>query len=594
MFNLDSKVSYDEFVKTIYHHAGAYEIKVSDPSQQWTTVCKLIDRAKEEEDKRNYANAYYFVNKCLLFFDKDKNSVDFLRNDMRAKKIFGDALNLEEKLKKRELKIEYSAMMAEIDRREPERQRIVAQQLVADTSDPRIVKPEMSSANLHSVRQQQLLSSEADKLNALMQQLRTPSGGGSNAPPAAQINNRPQDVPAALPVPLNVSPLAAPTVPPPTYATLSPPSPSAPARASSLSESGTRPVSPSPSNYSRCVLNPGNAPITVRRRGIVNLGNTCYMNSVLQVLNSTPLGQYFMTDDYVSRLVTRNGKLTRLINAFSFVIREMNRKDCDFSVSTSPFKTALGEYYEGFQNSSQQDANEFLRVVLDGVHGALNINENNKISFPEIDNTKGGDEELARRYWAQYYQKNSSVVVDYCAFQERSMIVCPSCNRQSRSFNVALSIEVPIPQNSARVSLDDCLASYCREEVLDNSSLYMCSGCRQKVNAKKQLLFYSAPPVLFITLKRFRSYGEFSTASKVNVNVFFNKVLNITPYMCSPFSKTKYHLVGIVNHQGNMHGGHYTADAVGADGVWCNFSDERVTRSNNADNQLGYILCYVR
>lgn len=594
MFNFDYKVPYEEYVRTIYHHARAYEIKVTGAAKQWETVRELVKVAKQQEKERKYANAYYYVNKCLLFFDKEKNSVDFLRTDPQAKKTFGELLDWEGRLKSKELPIEYKAMIAEIDRREPERQRIVAQQLESDPEAASNVKPEATNANLHNVRQRQLLSSETQNVNSLLQQLRGTSGGGGVQISPAQINTYPQNLPAALPVPLNVTAPPAPIAPPPTYGTLPPPSPPAPVRDLSISESGTRPVSPSASTYSKCVLNPGNAVITVRRRGIVNLGNTCYMNSVLQVLNSTPLGQYFMTDDYVSRLVTRNGKLTRLINAFSFVIRELNRKDCDFSVSTSPFKTALGEYYEGFQNSKQQDANEFLRVVLDGVHGALNINDGNKIAFPEIDNTKGADEELARRFWAQYYQKNSSIVVDYCAFQERSMIVCPSCNRQSRSFNVALSIEVPIPHNSSKVSLDDCLAAYCREEVLDNRSLYMCSGCRQKVNAKKQLLFYSAPPVLFITLKRFRSYGEFSTASKVNVDVFFNKVLNIAPYMCSSFSKTKYHLVGIVNHQGNMHGGHYTADAVGADGVWCQFSDERVTRADTADNQLGYILCYVR
>jgi ubiquitin carboxyl-terminal hydrolase 2 len=590
MFNFDRKIPYEDFVKTIYHHARQYEIKVKDAHKQCVTVNELMKRAKLEESKRNYANAYYYVNKCLLFFDKDENPVDFTRNDPQTKRIFAEALDLEEKLKQKELFVEYKAMIAEIDRKEPERLRIVDQQLEADNGDSRVAKPVSADENSYAIRQKQLLSKESNNVDLLLQRLKAASALG-NQGTAAQSNLYTQNsspTPAASLIP------TAPTVPPPMYATLSPSSRSSPSREFPSPESGTRPVSPSSSGYAKCVLNVSNAAITVKRRGIVNLGNTCYMNSVLQVVNSTPLGHYFLTDDYVSHLVTRNGKLTRLINAFSFVIRELNRRDCDFSVSTSPFKLALGEYYDAFNNSKQQDANEFLRAVLDGVHGALNANEGSKVTFPEIDNTKGTDDELARRYWAQYYQKNSSVIVDHCAFQERSTIVCPSCNRQSRSFNVALSIEVSIPRSASKVSLDDCLAAYCREEVLDDSSLYMCPSCHQKVNAKKQMLFYSTPPVLFVTLKRFRCYGEFSTASKVNTDVFFNKVLDTAPYMCSDFSKTKYNLVGIVNHQGNMHGGHYTADAVGADGVWCNFSDERVTRSTQADNQLGYILCYVR
>ncbi|KAG5475620.1 hypothetical protein LSCM4_04202 [Leishmania orientalis] len=575
MFKIDYKISYDDFVKTIYHHARQYEIKVADPHKQCVTVKALIAKAKDEESKRHYATAYYYVNKCLLFFDKEENPVDFTQRDPSTKKIFSEALNLEAKLKLKELPIEYRAMIAEIDRREPERRRIVAQQLESDCTNGDGSTEFSTDVDMHLTRQQRLLSSENSNVDELLQRLRWASVPTMRQSTSHNLTSGPSAPPSTSPTISTAEPSPAPEYP-------------------AILGSDADPAPVSHSSYMTCVLNPSSATISVRRRGIVNLGNTCYMNSVLQVLNSTPLGQYFLTDDYVSHLITTKGKLTRLINSFSYVIRELNRSDCNFSVSASPFKAALGEYYEGFQNSNQQDANEFLRVVLDGIHGALNRNESNRISFPEIDNSKGTDDDLARRYWAQYYQRNSSIIVDYCAFQERSAIVCPSCNHQSRSFNVCLSIEIPIPRAASRVSLDDCFATYCREEILDNSSMYMCPNCRQKVNARKQLLFYSAPPVLFITLKRFRCYGDFTTASKVNSSVFFGKTLNIALYMCSSFSKTKYRLVGIVNHQGNIHGGHYTADAVGADGVWCHFSDERVTKADMGDNKLAYILCYVR
>ncbi|GET89778.1 ubiquitin hydrolase, putative [Leishmania tarentolae] len=575
MFKLDYKISYEEFVRTIYHHARQYEIKVSDPRKQCATVNALIAKAKDEERKRNYANAYYYVNKCLLFFDKEENPVDFTQSDPSTKRVFAEALDLEAKLKLKELPIEYKAMIEEIDRREPERRRIVAQQLESDSGNGDTNKRISRAVELHLTRQQQLLSSENSNVDELLQRLRWASmPGAKNITQNTVVSDPPG--------------------PPPTYDTISTNESSLAKVNSTSTHSHALLASDSQRNYKTCILNPPNSSLSIRRRGIVNLGNTCYMNSVLQVLNSTPLGQYFLTDAYVSHLLHTKGKLTRLINSFSFVIRELNRSDCKFSVSASPFKSALGDYYEGFQNSSQQDANEFLRVVLDGVHGALNVHGSNSIAFPEIDNAKGTDDELARRYWAQYYQKNSSVIVEYCAFQERSAIICPSCDHQSRSFNVCLSIEIPIPQTPSQVSLNDCFAAYCREETLDNSSMYMCPKCHQKVNARKQLLFYSAPAVLFITLKRFRCYGDFTSASKVNSSVFFSKTLDIASYMCSGFSKTKYNLVGIVNHQGNMYGGHYTADTVGADGVWCHFSDEQVTKVDVADNNLAYILCYVR
>ncbi|KAG5501478.1 hypothetical protein JKF63_03307 [Porcisia hertigi] len=572
MFKLDKKIPYEEFLRTITYHAENYEIEVTKPYQKYHIVQELIAKARDEERQQRYSQAYYFVRRCLFIFNRNQKSRDFIEKYPHAIAIYKEARDFAARLVSDKLPKEYKDSIDEIDRSEAERRRIVALQLEPDEYSGGNENFSWA-ADMHSTRQQKLLLSENNSVNELLQRLNH-----------ASIPDKQRTTSHGHPSgPLDSQPTSIATYP------------------SELSPKLERPESPgsntrsltSCSPYTNCILNPTDAPLTKPRRGIVNLGNTCYMNSVLQVLNSTPLGQYFLTADYISHLVTTKGKLTHLTNAFCFVIRELNRVDCDYSVSTSQLKLTLGDYYEGFRNSSQQDANEFLRVVLDGIHGALNLNESNQTIFREIDNSKGTDEELAHHYWAQYCQRNSSVVVDYCSFQERSTILCPSCGHQSRSFNVCLSIEISIPSTQSKVSLDDCFAAYCREEILDDNSMYMCPNCHQKVNARKQMSFYSVPSVLFITLKRFRSYGSFTTASKVNSSVFFSKTLSVAPYMCSNFSKTEYHLVGIVNHQGNMHGGHYTADAVGVDGVWCNFSDERVTKVDVADNKQAYILCYV-
>ncbi|EPY18313.1 ubiquitin thiolesterase [Strigomonas culicis] len=330
------------------------------------------------------------------------------------------------------------------------------------------------------------------------------------------------------------------------------------------------------------------------RRGLVNLGNTCYMNSVMQVLNATALANTFLANEYMDQLPNKEGKYSRVVNAFAYIIRELRRVGCDFAVSCSPFKKAIGDIYEPFDNSRQQDANEFLRVLLDALHTGMNVNANNKTPLEEIDNTKGTDDALARAYWWQYAQRNSSFIVDTCGFQERSLLTCPQCGYQTRSFSATFGVEIPIPNLGTSQNIENCLTHYCRQEVLDNSSMYLCAGCKKKVNATKQLQFHTTPQVLFITLKRFRTYGDFSTAAKVNDPILFGEHLDLKPFMSSEFSKTKYRLVGVVNHQGNMHGGHYTADAVGEDGAWFRFSDDVVQYATQPDACLAYILCYQR
>jgi ubiquitin C-terminal hydrolase len=98
--------------------------------------------------------------------------------------------------------------------------------------------------------------------------------------------------------------------------------------------------------------------------------------------------------------------------------------------------------------------------------------------------------------------------------------------------------------------------------------------------------------VLVVTLKRFRSFGEFS--NKIDTPVIFGAVLDMKPFVekAGPF---EYELIGVVNHKGNIHGGHYTCDCRGAiDHAWFFYSDERFTESEHPDFCLAYMLFYQR
>eukprot|EP00756_Hemistasia_phaeocysticola_P015136 Hpha_TRINITY_DN15389_c2_g3::TRINITY_DN15389_c2_g3_i13::g.87589::m.87589/K11839/USP8, UBP5; ubiquitin carboxyl-terminal hydrolase 8 len=330
------------------------------------------------------------------------------------------------------------------------------------------------------------------------------------------------------------------------------------------------------------------------RRGIVNLGNTCYMNSVLQALHATPL----VTDVHQQRYqVNPNNPLGfqgRIADAYRYVVGQFHLARLQFSISPSKFKEVISQRNPTFEGFSQQDASEFLRTLLGGLHDDLNVAVQFKTRpVPQIvDHPSKTDDELAGEARACYATNNSSLVDDHFAFVERSSLHCPQCRHTARNFIVTQSLELPIPRGDV-VSLDQCLTKYTEPERLDEDAKWTCSGCGKKVRAEKRLSLHDAPRVLVLMLKRFRSFGDLT--DKVTSGVVFPPVVDLSPYVASS-GPAKYDVVGIVNHEGGLGGGHYTCDAKGRDdGQWCFFSDERFHQSTGEPKwRQAYVLFLVR
>lgn len=313
-----------------------------------------------------------------------------------------------------------------------------------------------------------------------------------------------------------------------------------------------------------------------------------------QCLAQTLFGRNFLDDAFYSDLFDTTD---RLVASFAFVVRELHAQSTA-AVSTSGFKFQCGKLNDAFAGKSQQDANEFLRTVLDGMHESLNKHKNRAFVPVEIQNVDGTDEDIAAQYWSQYKARNSSIVEKFFVHQERSCIECPICHMKARSFAPGMGVELSFPTtNNGRqqqtTTIDDCFQQYCLPEILDQDSLYTCTKCNKKVPASKTLSFHTVPEILVVTLKRFRSYGDFS--DKINSNILFGEELDIAPYVTGQAVRTKYRLTGLVYHQGNMHGGHYTCDVLGAvDQAWCRYSDEHLQAPTSPDQKLVYILFYAR
>eukprot|EP00754_Rhynchopus_humris_P044587 Rhum_TRINITY_DN4260_c0_g1::Rhum_TRINITY_DN4260_c0_g1_i1::g.13645::m.13645/K11839/USP8, UBP5; ubiquitin carboxyl-terminal hydrolase 8 len=328
------------------------------------------------------------------------------------------------------------------------------------------------------------------------------------------------------------------------------------------------------------------------RRGLVNLGNTCYMNSILQSMMATRIVQPFLTDQYIESINIDNplGSTGRVVNTFVGVVRDMN-KHMSYPVSPSSFKGAVGGHNDMFQGQSQQDANEFMQTLLGCLHEDLN-RVRKRTPIPDWDTKGMAEARIAEKSLMHYKQNNCSYIVDLFGFQERSVVTCPLCRYESCSFNVSHSLLLPINTRD-KSTIADCLSMYTDQERLPEGSEWGCGGCGKKVRAYKKLSLWTAPKTLVMTLSRFRTTGNL--ADKIRQQVMFPPRLDLTPFLTSPDERKRvYELVAVVNHDGGLGGGHYTADVKGRlDKQWYSFSDERSTHATGSpDFSKAYILFY--
>ncbi|EPS70953.1 ubiquitin carboxyl-terminal hydrolase, partial [Genlisea aurea] len=184
--------------------------------------------------------------------------------------------------------------------------------------------------------------------------------------------------------------------------------------------------------------------------GLLNLGNTCFMNSAIQCLVHTPEFAQYFHEDYHQEINRQNplGMVGELALAFGELLRKLWSPGRQ-PVSPKPFKTKLARFAPQFGGSSQHDSQELLAFLLDGLHEDLNrVKHKPYIKSRDADGRP--DEEVADEYWANHIARNDSIIVDVCQGQYKSTLVCPACSKVSVTFDPFMYLSLPLQQATTR------------------------------------------------------------------------------------------------------------------------------------------------
>ncbi|ODV87975.1 hypothetical protein CANARDRAFT_26145 [[Candida] arabinofermentans NRRL YB-2248] len=357
--------------------------------------------------------------------------------------------------------------------------------------------------------------------------------------------------------------------------------------------------------------------------GLVNLGNSCYMNSALQcVIGSRKLVEFFINGSF-RKHININSKLGSkgiLANEFYSLLSELYGKSSHSrpgSLAPLHFRRILGSLNSLFKNAEQQDCSEFLNYILDSLHEDLNENGNHP-KLAELTKEEEAQRELlpirvaSTIEWERYLKTNFSVIVDIFQGQMLSQLKCLTCGTTSTTYNAFSTISLPIPVNTTQTTLSACFDEFVKPELLTGDDAWTCPKCQKKQRSLKLLKISRLPQVLIVHVKRFKLDNYLT---KLNTFIDYPLEMNLDHYwpgiesnlerlqlsklptrgQIPPF---KYRLSGVVNHYGNLVNGHYTSFVdKGPGNGWCLFDDDKVYKNcptNKVVNGDAYILFYVR
>lgn len=344
--------------------------------------------------------------------------------------------------------------------------------------------------------------------------------------------------------------------------------------------------------------------------GMINVGNTCYLNSTLQALFHVPAFANWLMSDSVHRETCEEKSkyftinVTKIKMIMSHIHTNINSETkqtlcflnlemvlagsqggciiCAMSKTLINSQQAGGSAIKPYLVygklrsvckhlvlGQQEDAHEFLRYLMEVMEKAY------------LSRIPKGSQ-------LDQYSKETTPINQILGGYFKTSVRCLSCGHESVTFQHFEDLLLDIRKAN---TLEEALDLYFARERLEDMG-YKCESCKKKVSATKQFSLERAPISLCIQLKRFSFVGN-----KLNKHIAIRQHLNLSKYSSrkNTNEKLQYRLVSMVTHLGaSQHCGHYTAIGLTDTGSYYQFDDSFVRQIpvSSVLNTNAYIMFY--
>jgi ubiquitin C-terminal hydrolase len=339
--------------------------------------------------------------------------------------------------------------------------------------------------------------------------------------------------------------------------------------------------------------------------GLANLGNTCFLNVVLQALRlSPPLCDMFLIHNVEAR---KESNKKQLLDAFQIIIRDFWRHSLPPGAKPmlnprgfhGAFLRTIQESGDDWHRYGQQsDAAETIQYILNGIHDAMY----KKVIMQVVGSVKNPEEQAyikAIESWNAFFSKEYSPIIENYNGQTQTEVICDRCKVVSTRYEPWLMLKVPLPggdmpnRTKLDATLTDCLNLAFADESLDD---YQCDACKTKGKATIRNRISRMPDTIILTFKRFTNSMQ-KVAGKVAWDI---DGFDFRPWMAfkgDPFNRMYtppvYETTALIEQQGSFRGGHYRMYAK-QEQQWYEYDDNAIQNvpgetASNCDTYIAFL-----
>jgi ubiquitin C-terminal hydrolase len=305
--------------------------------------------------------------------------------------------------------------------------------------------------------------------------------------------------------------------------------------------------------------------------GIINMRNTCYMNSALQAIrHNTEMSAFFLENKHEQWVQKKPGSpKVELVKGYADLLRALWSGSKPAYVRPEGFlscmhKAAIASGFEQFAIPIQHDSHEFLTFLMDQLHEGMAEEVNIEIKRPPPETPKDKAIQSALEAWKQIFGKSYSPLTEMIYGLVRVSYTCTRCQNCVDKWETFNCLKVPIPTtvdlSGAKPNIQTMVEAEFKEETIEDYACVKCQPTRTTVIRKPSL--WRLPRMIALSLKRFTPDGrkiytpiEFQATQSVSFQPFFS------PDSPEPSQHQQYECFATVDHHGIAGGGHYTAQA---------------------------------